>query len=167
VDWRRRRFTINWNQAARIDWGTILLFGGGIVLGTMLSETGLAERVGTSISDALGVSNVLGITVVIVLIAVLISETTSNTASAAIVVPIAISIAVSADVNPTIPALAAIFGANYGFMLPVSTPPNAIVYSSGLLPITRMLKAGVVFDIIGAVLCIAGVIVMANLVGLA
>jgi solute carrier family 13 (sodium-dependent dicarboxylate transporter), member 2/3/5 len=167
VDWSQRRFTINWNQAARIDWGTILLFGGGIVLGTMLSETGLAEQLGTSISDALGVSSVFGITVVIVVIAILISETTSNTASAAIVVPIAISIAAAADVNPTIPALAAIFGANYGFMLPVSTPPNAIVYSSGLLPITRMLKAGVVFDIIGAVLCIAGVTVMANLVGLA
>ena len=167
VDWSQRKFTLNWNQAARIDWGTVLLFGGGIVLGTMLSETGLAEQIGTSISDTLGVSNVFGITVVVVIIAVLISETTSNTASAAIVVPIAISIAVSADVNPTIPALAAIFAANYGFMLPVSTPPNAIVYSSGLLPITRMIKAGFVFDIIGAVLCIAGVTVMANLVGLA
>ena len=167
VDWSQRKFTLNWNQAARIDWGTVLLFGGGIVLGTMLSETGLAEQIGTSISDTLGVSNVFGITVVVVIIAVLISETTSNTASAAIVVPIAISIAVSADVNPTIKALAAIFAANYGFMLPVSTPPNAIVYSSGLLPITRMIKAGFVFDIIGAVLCIAGVTVMANLVGLA
>jgi solute carrier family 13 (sodium-dependent dicarboxylate transporter), member 2/3/5 len=167
VDWNQRKFTLNWNQAARIDWGTVLLFGGGIVLGAMLSETGLAEQIGTSISDALGVSNVFGITVVIVVVAVLISETTSNTASAAIVVPIAISIAAAADVNPTIPALAAIFAANYGFMLPVSTPPNAIVYSSGLLPITRMIKAGFVFDIIGAVLCVAGVIVMANLVGLA
>ena len=167
VSWKERKFTINWNQAARIDWGTILLFGGGIVLGTMLSETGLAEKIGTSISDALGVSNIFGITVVIVVIAVLISETTSNTASAAIVVPIAISIAAAAGVNPTIPALAAIFGANYGFMLPVSTPPNAIVYSSGLLPITRMLKAGAVFDVIGAVLCVIGVIAMANLVGLA
>ncbi len=167
VDWKQRKFTLNWNQAARIDWGTVLLFGGGIVLGAMLSETGLAERIGTSISDTLGVSSVFGITVVIVIIAVLISETTSNTASAAIVVPIAISIAAAADVDPTIPALAAIFGANYGFMLPVSTPPNAIVYSSGLLPITRMLKAGIVFDIIGAVLCIVGVTVMANLVGLA
>jgi solute carrier family 13 (sodium-dependent dicarboxylate transporter), member 2/3/5 len=167
VDWKQRKFTLNWNQATRIDWGTILLFGGGIVLGAMLSETGLAERIGTSISDGLGVSDVFGITVVIVIIAVLISETTSNTASAAIVVPIAISIAAAANVNPTIPALAAIFAANYGFMLPVSTPPNAIVYSSGLLPITRMLKAGVVFDIIGAVLCIAGVTVMANVVGLA
>ena len=78
-----------------------------------------------------------------------------------------ISIAAASDLNPTIPALAAIFAANYGFMLPVSTPPNAIVYSSGLLPITRMLKAGAVFDIIGAVLCVVGVIAMANLVGLA
>ena len=167
VSWKERKFTINWNQAARIDWGTILLFGGGIVLGTMLSETGLAEKIGTSISDALGVSSIFGITIVVVVIAVLISETTSNTASAAIMVPIAISIAAAAGVNPTIPALAAIFGANYGFMLPVSTPPNAIVYSSGLLPITRMLKAGAVFDVIGAVLCVIGVIAMANLVGLA
>src|SRR5919108_113879 len=78
----------------------------------------------------------------------------------------ALSIAVASDVNPTIPALAAIFGANYGFMLPVSTPPNAIVYSSGLLPITRMVRAGSVFDIIGAVLCVIGVIAMANAVGL-
>ena len=167
LDWKRRKFTLNWNQAARIDWGTILLFGGGIVLGTLLSETGLASVVGESLSDALGVSSLLGISIVIVIIAVLISETTSNTASAAIVVPIAISIAAASDVNPTIPALAAIFGANYGFMLPVSTPPNAIVYSSGLLPITRMIKAGAIFDVIGAVLCVVGVIAMANLVGLA
>jgi solute carrier family 13 (sodium-dependent dicarboxylate transporter), member 2/3/5 len=167
LDWRRRKFTLTWNQATQIDWGTILLFGGGLVLGTLLSETGLASVVGESLSDSLGVSNLLGITIVVVIVAVLISETTSNTASAAIVVPIAISIAAASDVNPTIPALAAIFGANYGFMLPVSTPPNAIVYSSGLLPITRMIKAGAVFDVIGAVLCVVGVIAMANVVGLA
>ena len=167
VDWARRRFTLNWNQASQIDWGTVILFGGGLVLGSLLSATGLAEEVGTSISDATGVSSILGISIVIVIVAVLISETTSNTASAAIVVPIAISIAASADLNPTIPALAAIFGANYGFMLPVSTPPNAIVYSSGMLPITRMIKAGAVFDIIGIVLCVVGVIATANLVGLA
>jgi sodium-dependent dicarboxylate transporter 2/3/5 len=167
VDWQRRRFTLNWNEAARIDWGTIILFGGGITLGTLLSETGLAAVIGESLSDALGVSSLIGVTIVIVVIAVIISETTSNTASAAIVVPIAISIAGANDLNPTIPALAAIFGANYGFMLPVSTPPNAIVYSSGMLPITRMIKAGAVFDVIGAVLCVIGVSVMANVVGLA
>ena len=69
--------------------------------------------------------------------------------------------------NPTIPSLVAVFGANYGFMLPVWTPPNAIVYSSGLLPITRMIKAGAIFDVIGAVLCVVGVVAMANVVGLA
>jgi solute carrier family 13 (sodium-dependent dicarboxylate transporter), member 2/3/5 len=166
VDWKKRKFTLNWNQASQIDWGTVILFGGGLVLGSLLSQTGLAEVVGDSISDATGVSSLVGITIVVVIVAVLVSETTSNTASAAIMVPIAISIAAASDVNPTIPALAAIFGANYGFMLPVSTPPNAIVYSSGLLPITRMIKAGAVFDIIGAVLCVIGVIVMANVVGL-
>jgi solute carrier family 13 (sodium-dependent dicarboxylate transporter), member 2/3/5 len=166
LDWARRKFTLNWNEAARIDWGTILLFGGGIVLGSMLSETGLAEEMGKWVSSTTGVSSLFGITVVIVIVAVLISETTSNTASAAIMVPIAISIAAASGLNPTIPALAAIFGANYGFMLPVSTPPNAIVYSSGFIPITRMLKAGAVFDVIGAILCIGGVIAMANLVGL-
>ncbi len=166
VDWARRRFTLNWNQAAGIDWGTVILFGGGITLGTLLSQTGLATVVGESLSDAIGVSSLLGVTIVVVVVAVIISETTSNTASAAIVVPIAISIAAAADLNPTIPALAAIFGANYGFMLPVSTPPNAIVYSSGLLPITRMVKAGAVFDVIGIVLCVVGVSIMANVVGL-
>ena len=166
IDWRERRFTLNWNQAARIDWGTVLLFGAGITLGTLLSDTGLAERVGTSLADALGVSSLIAVTIVVTIVAVLISETTSNTASAAIVVPIAISVAAAVGVDPTIPALAAIFGANYGFMLPVSTPPNAIVYSSGLLPITRMLRAGAVFDVVGAVLCVVGVTLMANLVGL-
>jgi sodium-dependent dicarboxylate transporter 2/3/5 len=166
VDWARRRFTLNWNEAVQIDWGTVLLFGGGITLGSLLSETGLAKVVGESLSDALGVSSLFTVTAVVVLVAVVISETTSNTASAAIVVPIAISIAGAVGIDPTIPALAAIFGANYGFMLPVSTPPNAIVYSSGMLPITRMVKAGAVFDVVGAVLCVGGVILMANVVGL-
>jgi sodium-dependent dicarboxylate transporter 2/3/5 len=167
IDWARRRFTLTWNQAKEIDWGTVLLFAGGIALGGLLDDTGLAKTVGESLADLFGVSTLIPITIVSVVIAVLISETTSNTAAAAIVVPISISIAASADVNPTIPALAAIFGANYGFMLPVSTPPNAIVYASGMIPITRMVKSGAVLDVIGAVLCVVGVAVMAKVVGLA
>lgn len=75
-------------------------------------------------------------------VAILISETTSNTASFGIVVPIIIPIAEAAGVSPVIPALAAVFGASYGFMLPVSTPPNAIVYGSGMVPITKMVRSG-------------------------
>jgi sodium-dependent dicarboxylate transporter 2/3/5 len=166
VSWPERRFTLTWNEAARIDWGTVLLFGSGIALGGLMSKTGLAKEIGEGLSDALNVSSELGITILVVVIAVIISETTSNTASAAIVVPIAVVLAGAVGVNPTVPGLAAVFGANYGFMLPVSTPPNAIVYSSGYLPITRMIKAGAVFDVIGAVLCVVGVATMARVVGL-
>ena len=137
-----------------------------MALGTLLSETGLAERVGDGISSTLEVTSPVGITILAVVVAVLISETTSNTASVGIVVPIVIPIAQSAGVDPVIPALAAVFGASYGFMLPVSTPPNAIVYGSGLIPITKMVRSGVVFDVIGVVLITTGVSIMANAVGL-
>src|ERR687896_1395026 len=93
VNWAERRFTLNWNEAARIDWGTIILFGSGIALGTMLSDTGLAETLGKGIANALGFTSLLAVSAVAALIAIMISETTSNTASATIVVPIVIPIA--------------------------------------------------------------------------
>ncbi len=167
INWSERRFTLTWNEAVRIDWGTILLFGTGITLGKLLSDTGLAKTIGNGITNALGVTSLLAVTILAVVVAILISETTSNTASVGIVVPIIIPIAVAAGVQPLIPALAAIFGASYGFMLPVSTPPNAIVYGSGMIPITKMVRSGVVFDIIGAILIVTGVTVMVQLLGLA
>jgi len=166
INWAERRFTLNWNQAARIDWGTILLFGSGIALGKLMSDTGLAKALGNGIVNALGVTSLLAITILSTIVAILISETTSNTASVSIVVPIVIPIAAAAGVEPLIPALAAVFGASYGFMLPVSTPPNAIVYGSGMIPITKMVRSGIVFDIIGAVLIVAGVTTAVQLVGL-
>src|SRR5215203_662991 len=133
INWAERRFTINWNEAARIDWGTIILFGCGIALGTLLSDTGLAETIGTGVADTLGFTSLVAVTAVSALIAILISETTSNTASATIVVPIVIPIASAAGLDPLIPALAAVFGASFGFMMLVSTPQNAVVYGSGMI----------------------------------
>ena len=101
-----------------------------------------------------------------VVLAIVISETTSNTASAAVVVPIIIPIALAADVNPFVPALAATFAASFGFMLPVSTPQNAIVYGSGVVPITTMIRSGISFDVIGAVLIMIGLPLMVAVVGL-
>jgi solute carrier family 13 (sodium-dependent dicarboxylate transporter), member 2/3/5 len=167
VNWSERRFTLTWNDAVRIDWGTILLFGAGITLGKLLSDSGLAKVIGNGITNSLGFTSLLAISALSAGVAVLISETTSNTASVGIVVPIVIPIASSAGVDPVIPALAAIFGASYGFMLPVSTPPNAIVYGSGMIPITKMVRSGIVFDIIGAVLIVGGVTIMAQAIGLA
>ena len=64
LNWSERRFTMNWNEAARIDWGTIILFGCGIALGTLLSDTGLAETIGTGVADALGFSSLVAVTAV-------------------------------------------------------------------------------------------------------
>jgi sodium-dependent dicarboxylate transporter 2/3/5 len=154
INWSERRFTMNWNEAVRIDWGTILVFGSGIVLGTMLSETGLAETIGTGIAAAFGFTSLLAVSAVSAIIAIIISETTSNTASATIVVPIVIPIAAAAGLDPIVPALAAVFGASFGFMMPVSTPQNAVVYGSGMIPITKMVRSGAVFDIIGLILIV-------------
>jgi sodium-dependent dicarboxylate transporter 2/3/5 len=166
TDWQQREFTLRWKDAADIDWGTIVLFGSGIIFGSLLAATGLAETIGTSVSDALGLTSVVAITVFAVLLAIIVSETTSNTASAAVVVPIIIPVAMAAGINPFVPALAATFAASFGFMLPVSTPQNAIVYGSGAVRITTMIRTGVSFDIIGAILIIVALPVMISLTGL-
>ncbi|MGY1692055.1 SLC13 family permease [Geodermatophilus sp. SYSU D01105] len=154
TDWKAREFTLNWSDAAKIDWGTILLFGTGIIFGSLLADTGLAETIGQGSSDALGLTSTIAITVFAVILAIVISETTSNTASAAVVVPIVIPVAVAAGINPFVPALAATFAASFGFMLPVSTPQNAIVYGSGVVPITKMIRSGISFDVLGALLIV-------------
>jgi sodium-dependent dicarboxylate transporter 2/3/5 len=165
TSWRDREFTLTWSEAARIDWGTILLFGTGIIFGSLLSSTGLAKTIGTSSADALGLSAIVPITIFAVLLAILVSETTSNTASAAVVVPIIIPIAQAAGVDPFVPALAATFAASFGFMLPVSTPQNAVVYGSGVVPITKMIRSGISFDVIGAALIMILLPIMVAIVG--
>nr|WP_221374550.1 DASS family sodium-coupled anion symporter [Actinoplanes polyasparticus] len=166
VSWRDREYTLNWSDAARIDWGTIVLFGTGIIFGSLLADTGLAETIGNSSADALGLSSMFAITAFAVILAIVVSETTSNTASAAVVVPIIIPIAVAAGVNPLVPALAATFAASFGFMLPVSTPQNAVVYGSGVVPITTMIRSGVSFDVLGAIIILLILPLMVAAVGL-
>ncbi len=166
TNWEKREFTLTWGEAAKIDWGTIVLFGTGIIFGALLQSTGLAETIGTGASDSLGISSTFTITVFAVVLAILVSETTSNTASAAVVVPIVISIASGAGIDPLQPALAATFAASFGFMLPVSTPQNAIVYGSGCVPITQMIRSGVSFDVLGAIIVALLLPLMIPLVGL-
>jgi sodium-dependent dicarboxylate transporter 2/3/5 len=165
TDWHNREFTLRWSDAAEIDWGTIILFGTGIIFGALLSSTGLAETIGNGVSDGLGLTSVIAITVFAAVLAIVVSETTSNTASAAVVVPIVIPVAVAAGVNPFVPALAATFAASFGFMLPVSTPQNAVVYGSGAVPITTMIRSGFSFDVLGAILIIAILPLMVAVLG--
>lgn len=148
---RRRRSTITWSEAARIDWGTVLLFGGGLALGQMAFRTGLAEALGTGITSTLGVSSLVALTLTSAVFATTMSETMSNTAAANIAIPVVISIAQAAGVNPIAPAVAASLAACVSVTLPVSTPPNAIVYSSGKVPLTKMIRYGIVMDLVAIV----------------
>ena len=149
VSWRARRFTLAWDEAVRIDWGIIMLFGGGLAMGELAFSTGLAESMGHGITAWLPAHSSLSLTIVFTAIAILMSEAASNTASANMIVPVAIAVAEAAGVSPVQPALGATLGASMGFMMPISTPPNAIVYSSGYVPITSMMRHGVALDIAG------------------
>jgi sodium-dependent dicarboxylate transporter 2/3/5 len=148
---------INWEEAVKIDWGVVLLYGGGFALGVLSFQTGLAEAVGRGMTGMLpGASGGgLGLLFASTVVAVVVSEATSNTASANMVVPVVIAIAKTQGADPLEPALGATMGASLGFMLPVSTPCNAIVYGSGYIPLYRMIRYGVLLDVVGVFIIVA------------
>jgi solute carrier family 13 (sodium-dependent dicarboxylate transporter), member 2/3/5 len=154
VNWSARQFTLRWEEAIRIDWGIILLFGGGLAMGELAFSTGLAEAMGRGITSWLPAKSALSLTILFTAVAVVMSEAASNTASANMVVPVAIAVSQAAGVNPLQPALGATLGASMGCMMPVSSPPNAIVYSSGHVPITAMMRHGIWLDVFGFVLIV-------------
>lgn len=156
--------TLTWRQAADIDWGTVLLFGGGLALGTLMFATGLAPAIGGAAAHLTG-GGLWTLTAAAIVVGVVVSETSSNTASASMVVPVVIAVAEGAGVSPVPPALGAALGASFGFMLPVSTPPNAIIYGSRLVPLGEMIRAGIVLDVAGAALIWLGLRVLCPLLG--
>lgn len=158
VDWSSRRFTVTWEEAARIDWGIILLFGGGLAMGKLADSTGLSPALGQWVTVQFPGLGTAGLTAVFTAVAILFSEAASNTAAANVVIPTAIAVARAAGVSPLEPALGATLGASMGFMMPVSTPPNAIVYSSGFIPIGKMMRYGAALDVAGFVIIVAAVL---------
>ena len=146
---------ITWEEAVKIDWGVVLLYGGGFALGVLSFQTGLAEALGRNLTSVLPVSGGFGLLAGATIVAAIVSETTSNTASANMVVPVVIAIAQAQGADPLVPALGATFGSSLGFMLPVSTPCNAIVYGSGYIPLMKMVRYGILLDIVGVVVIIA------------
>jgi len=133
---------IDWNDALTIPWGIMLLFGGGMALASGFQETGLAEWFGLQISLFQDLSLFLLIMVLIALVNFL-TEVTSNTASTAMLLPIIAPMALGLEINPILLLVATTTAASCAFMLPVATPPNAIVFGSGHLKISDMMKTGV------------------------
>jgi sodium-dependent dicarboxylate transporter 2/3/5 len=160
VDWRQRRFTMSWAEAVRIDWGTVLLVGGGLALGSLTFSTGLAASLGSAVTGWVPAHSARPFTILFTCVAAALSELTSNTACAGMLVPVAIAASRAAGIDPVEPALGATLGASVCFMLPVSTPPNAIAYSSGHVPIGTMIRYGVGLSIVA---CVVIVVVVSTL----
>jgi sodium-dependent dicarboxylate transporter 2/3/5 len=144
-----------WHDAARIDWGLILLFGGGLSLGAQMFETGLAAEIGRWFLSVTGITSLWGLTAALILFTVFFTEACSNTASSNMIVPLAIAAAVELGVSPLPPALAVGLAASCAFMLPIATGPNAVAYGTGLLHLPNMMRIGFVLNIVAALTLLA------------
>jgi sodium-dependent dicarboxylate transporter 2/3/5 len=158
---------LTWEDGKRIDWGTLLLFGGGLSLGKMMFDTGLAAFVGRAAVEATGVTTLWGLTALALATTIVLTEIASNTATVTMLAPLVIALAGEMGVPIVPPLLAVAFGASMGFMFPVGTPPNAIVYGTGLVPLTAMMRIGVMVDILGFFVILAVLRALCPLLGLA
>ncbi|MEQ9546665.1 MAG: DASS family sodium-coupled anion symporter [Marinobacter sp.] len=150
VNAKERVFVMDWETAQNIPWGVLLLFGGGLAMAGVISSSGLAEW----IAESLSIAGHLPVIVMIVLVAAVIiflTEVTSNTATAAAFLPLLGALAMSQDLSPLLLTVPAAIAASCAFMMPVATPPNAIVFSSGHMKIQDMIHAGFALNLLGVV----------------
>lgn len=150
VDARQGTFVLDWDSANKLPWGVLLLFGGGLAMAGVISSSGLAEW----IAGSLGVAGVLPTIVMMVIVAfviIFLTEVTSNTATAAAFLPLLGALAMAQEVSPLLLTVPAAIAASCAFMMPVATPPNAIVFSSGHMQISDMIKAGFALNLMGIV----------------
>jgi sodium-dependent dicarboxylate transporter 2/3/5 len=164
VSWRARQFTLTWEQASKIDWGIVLLFGGGLAMGKLADSTGLSAALGHWVTSQFPGVGTVGLTMVFTALALVLSEAASNTAAANIIIPMAVAVSKAAGISPFEPAMGATLGASMGFMMPISTPPNAIVYSSGHIPIGAMIRHGIALDVVGFFIIVSAILGLGALI---
>jgi len=139
---------MNWNSAVKLPWGILLLFGGGLAIAAGFTSSGLSEWIGNQLTALQGV-NILFIVIAVTTLVIFLTEITSNTATATMMYPIMAALAIAVNVHPFVLMIAAGLAASCAFMLPVATPPNAVVFGSGYLRIPDMAKAGFWLNITG------------------
>ena len=142
---------LRWRYAEKLPWSVLILFGGGLTLAGAVSRTGLAEWLGGSL-HAVGTLPLVMIVIVTATLIIFLTELTSNIATTATFLPVVGAVAIEAGYDPIVLAVPVTLAASCAFMLPVATPPNAIVFGSGLLTIPRMARAGLALNLISIVL---------------
>lgn len=153
VDWRRREFTMRWQEAEKLPWGILILFGGGLSLAAAVKSNGVAEFLG-SFASAGALPPVLLVLAVSAAI-VFLTELTSNVATTMSLVPVLAAVAVGLEVHPYLLIFPATLAASCAFMLPVATPPNAIVFGSGEIDLPEMVRAGFWLNVLSVLIVTA------------
>ncbi len=156
VDARNGVSALDWSTAKQLPWGVLLLFGGGLSLAAAVNSSGLDEYIGAQ-AQAFGVLPTILLIAAVATVVLLLTEVTSNTATAATFLPVLAGVAIGLQIVPLAVLVPAALAATCAFMLPVATPPNAIVFGSGYVTIGQMVRAGVVLNVIGIVLITAAV----------
>ena len=142
---------ITWHESSRLPWGVLILFGGGLALASAVSKTGLAAWLGGTLEPLTAISIVLLLVCATILV-IFLTELTSNLATTATFLPVIAALSLSADISPLLLTVPVALAASCAFMLPVATPPNAIVFSSGHLTIPTMIRCGLILNLIGTIL---------------
>lgn len=148
IDTRERVFLLDWDTAKNIPWGVLLLFGGGLAMADVISSSGLAHWIAESLAMA-GQWPPLLIVALTVTVIIFLTEVTSNTATAAAFLPLLAALALSQQLPVPLLTIPACIAASCAFMMPVATPPNAIVFGSGHLKISQMIRAGFALNLFG------------------
>jgi sodium-dependent dicarboxylate transporter 2/3/5 len=151
VDFKKGIHILEWKTAVKIPWDIVLLFGGGITLANGFRTTDLALWLSTQLTS-LSMLHIFGFVLVVALLTTFLTEVTSNTATATLLIPIMGAAAIAIGIHPLATIVTACLSASMAFMLPVATPPNAIVFGSGYLKIKDMAKAGILLNLIGAII---------------
>jgi sodium-dependent dicarboxylate transporter 2/3/5 len=142
---------MDWKTAVKLPWGLLILFGGGLSLAAAIKANGVGELIASRVGAVAGFHPVVLVIVVITML-VFLTELTSNTATTVTLVPIFASLAAGMDMHPYLLIVPTAIAASCAFMLPVATPPNAIVFGSGLVTVPQMSKAGLWLNVIGIAL---------------
>jgi sodium-dependent dicarboxylate transporter 2/3/5 len=160
VDVRQGVFVLNWEWARKLPWGVLILFGGGLSLASAISRTGLASWIGSYL-NALSHWPVVILIMIAVALIIFMTELASNSATAAAFLPILATVAVSVmGINPLMVLVPATLAASCAFMLPVGTPPNAIVYGSNRITIQQMARGGLYLNLAFILVITASVYVL-------
>jgi sodium-dependent dicarboxylate transporter 2/3/5 len=146
VNWRKGDFVLDWSTARRIPWGVLVLFGGGLSLARAMEQSGLAAWIGGAVASLQAVPTVVIVGVVAALV-VFLTELTSNVATTSMAMPVMAGAAVGLEIAPLLLMTTAALAASMAFMLPVATPPNAIVFGSGYLTVPQMSRAGIALNL--------------------